>query len=135
MKWFICAFDGVFLGIPGDQISRLFIAPPETESAGPEKPLSISKFFRRNVPTPHAASLKRTGQVLLLPRIQIDMDLPDEKISPMPKAFGENPPFSGAYFRENDLILFLNFSVFSSFSKNTDNIEESLQKKVEVPRD
>jgi hypothetical protein len=103
MKWFVCAFDGVSLGVPADRIERLFIAPPQNEGG-----LSLSAFFRSPVPAPHAASLKPGGRILFLPRIDIDLDIPDAEIHAMPAAFGKNSPFAGACFRDGGLILLLN---------------------------
>ncbi|MDR0526113.1 MAG: hypothetical protein LBG90_09635 [Spirochaetaceae bacterium] len=103
MKWFLCPWDDMFLGVPADRIERLFIASPQNEEG-----LSIPQMFHRPVPAPHAASLKPKGTILLLPRIDIDLDIPDAEIHAMPRAFGEKSLFAGACFRNGDLILLLN---------------------------
>ena len=113
MRFFICALDGMVLGIPADKTERVIPAPRTQnalyETENEEIFISLPAFFQRNVTsTPHGVLLKHSRRVVLLvPRIDVDLDISPQDIRALPECL-RLPCFTGAAFVENDLILLLN---------------------------
>jgi hypothetical protein len=126
VKYFICALDrtspAVQLGIPAERteriipVSRVQIGLYETENQQAFVSLPVL-FHLADVSAPHGIVLKPTGTesgaavqtVLLTPRIDIDLEIPEEKIHSLPQALGGLLKyFRGAYFDSQGLILILN---------------------------
>lgn len=112
-KFFICALDGMLLGIPS-QITERIIPAPRTQTTlvereGEEFFMSLPVLFKKNsVPAPHGMVLKENHVVLLVPRIETDIDIPAENIHLLPAALGEKLScFNGACFNDEKLILLL----------------------------
>ena len=104
MKYFICALNTFNLGIPADLTGRIINAErTQTDIFETEDDIafvSIPALFRQKNSTLHGLVLK-TGAVickwpgsiiLLTPRIEIDLEILDEEIRPLPDSF------SGAFF-------------------------------------
>ncbi|MCL2044533.1 MAG: hypothetical protein FWG89_10380 [Treponema sp.] len=111
MKFFICALDGICLGIPAEQTEKLISAPQSP--ADTEVLISLPNVFHlKNTDAPHGIVLKSDGPVttvLLTPKIDIELEIPDENIFPLPQALmGQLQYFTGACFSDHTLILILN---------------------------
>jgi chemotaxis signal transduction protein len=84
----------------------------ETENG--EAFISLSSLLNIDVPASHGVVLKKTSAdgvqtTLLAPRIDIDMEIPEEKISQLPKAISGFFQFiRGVYFDDNNAIFILN---------------------------
>jgi len=119
VKYFICAFGNNLLGIPAEHTQRVipvtrvqecvFIADNE------EAFISIPALFQKKdaarvQETPHGLVLKDSfrinnwpGKIILLsPKIDIDLEIPEEKIRKLPEVFaGVFAFFRGACFQED----------------------------------
>ena len=123
MKYFICALDKVSVGIPAEQTERIIplareqagvyeteSQPPGTDEAGTKEAfISLPALLHDNTPARHGLVLKSAGEasasraniktILLSPKIDIDIEIPDESIHRLPEAFaGIFSFFSGACF-------------------------------------
>ena len=138
MRYFICALDKINLGIPAEQteriiqVSRVQTSIYETgdHSSVPEFPstggafISLPALFRQEDAVFHGLVLKsirpltsdqtaddHAKTILLMPKIDIDMEIPEDAIHRLPEAFvGVFSFFTGAYFDGDgqSLILILN---------------------------
>jgi len=133
MKCFVCALDKIHVGIPAErterivQAARVQTAVYETENQ--EAFISLPLLFRQKEPAPHGVVLKAALQpegaagvdaagagagsgpktMLLTPRIDKELDIPDEAVYQLPEAFaGPFRYFSGACFNAQDVIFILN---------------------------
>ncbi|MDR1143318.1 MAG: hypothetical protein LBK77_03750 [Spirochaetaceae bacterium] len=116
MKFFICSLEGILLGIPAGDTERIIPAPRvqenffETDKDGGY--ISLPALFKKSFPAPHGMILK-TGDpsrrlVLLVPRIDTDLDVPGDRIRGMPAVLaGVFPCFREACFLGEDMILLL----------------------------
>jgi chemotaxis signal transduction protein len=83
----------------------------ETENG--EVFISLPSLLNIDVPAPHGVVLKKTSAdavqtTLLAPRIDIDLEIPEEEISQLPKAISGSFRFiRGVYFDDNNAILIL----------------------------
>ncbi|MDR2314072.1 MAG: hypothetical protein LBE02_06015 [Spirochaetaceae bacterium] len=115
MKCFICSLDGITLGIPSEPIAQIISAPriqnsPFASENGQEYISLPALFQKESVPAPHGIRLKdRIGRkplILLVPRIDTDLEIPEEKIHPLPGLIEKKLPcFSGIFFTEKDPVL------------------------------
>jgi hypothetical protein len=106
------------LGIPAEQTERIIaITRKQTavyETDNGEAFISLSVLLNIDVPAPHGLILKNlaTGTaktMLLAPRIDIDLEIPEEGIQQMPKAIsGMFRYIRGVYFNDNNAIFILN---------------------------
>ena len=106
MKCFICAFRGVNLGIPAGQTERII---PASQVQG-EKSISIPVLFKLENPAPvHGMVLKDpVDTILLAPKIDIEMDIPQNEIHSLPRAFaGLFAFFTGVYLSDQKIIFIL----------------------------
>jgi len=113
----------VQMGIPADRaeriipVTRVQTALFETEDHNVS--ISLPVLFKQKDPAaPHGVVLKKTEEqissadtvktILLTPRIDIDLEIPEENIHRLPRAFaGLFAYFSGGYFNGQNLILIL----------------------------
>ena len=119
MKYFICALGRASLGFPAGQTERIIPVTREQtivrEITEGETFISIPALFRLpGIPAPHGLVLKIPGAVLpgriilLTPKIDIDVEIPDEKIKKLPGSFaGVYSLVNGACFMDQGMILLL----------------------------
>jgi chemotaxis signal transduction protein len=108
----------IHLGIPAEQTERIIsvtrkqAAVYETDNG--EAFVSLPALLNIDVPAPHGVVLKipiiNTVQTILLtPRIDIDLEIPEESIRQLPKAIsGLFRYIRGVYFDDNNAIFILN---------------------------
>ena len=96
MRYFLCALDSVYLGIPSECTGRIIsvfrsqssVCETEDQDVFISLPLL---FGRANFSSPHGIVLKQTIEerktVLLAPPIDIDIEIPDEEIFSVPGVF------------------------------------------------
>ena len=104
MKYFICAMDEVYLGIPADKTERVIPANRAQssvyETENEEAFISVPILLKLKSKTAaHGIVLKKSKTVLLVPKIDIDMEIPEDKIFALPEALsGLSAYFRGACF-------------------------------------
>jgi len=109
MKYFICALNMVNLGFPAEQTERIIpvnrVQTNIMEYENQEFFISIPALFGQNeISVPHGIVLKAgtPKTVLLTPKIDIDLEIPEEKIHELPKSFSGVFSFcKGVCFAEN----------------------------------
>ena len=122
MKYFICALDKMFIGIPAQQTERIISvtrkqdAPRETENN--EVFISLPALLKQKETTaPHGIVLKHTESqppdaprtTLLTPKIDAELEIPNEEIRGLPEVLGGSYRyFRGAYCNGQKVILILN---------------------------
>jgi hypothetical protein len=123
LKYFICALGRISLGIPSEQTERI-ISVTRTQDAvceteNKEVFISLPALLRQKetaaphgivlkplVPQPSDASSKTT---LLTPKIDAELEIPEENIRSLPHAMGGSyRHFRGAYCTDKNVILILN---------------------------
>ena len=98
MKYFLCALNTVYLGIPSEyteriiSVSRMQSSVCETDAQ--DIFISLPLLFRcADLPTPHGIVLKTVSEerktILLVPPLDIDLEIPAEDIFSVPRAFSE----------------------------------------------
>jgi hypothetical protein len=119
MKYFVCTLGGageILLGFPS-VLAAEFIALRRSQSALFERDKSECFFSmpvlfgKPAVPTVHGIVLKgcRERTIALAPRIDTDMDIPEEAVHPLPALIGDTLPFvRGVAFIGDALILLVN---------------------------
>ena len=94
MKYFLCAFGDMYLGIPSALTERVVSAARTAsavfESDGSDVYISLPVLFgRADIPSPHGLVLKSSVNdkkvTLLAPSLDIDLEIPDEEIFSVPK--------------------------------------------------
>jgi len=121
MRYFIGALDTINLGIPAEQTERIIpvsriqtIVYATGEQSGMEGAcISLPALLRQQDTAPHGLVLKSaqplTGgkTILLMPKIDRDIEIPEDAIHRLPEAFaGAFSFFTGAYFEgDQNLIL------------------------------
>jgi len=118
-KYFICAMDKIFLGIPAQwterviSVTRIQDAIRETENQ--ETFISLPALLKQKDRTaPHGIVLKPTaGQTakttLLTPKIDAELEIPEEEIHGLPRVMSRAYRyFKGAYCTGKKIILILN---------------------------
>ena len=126
MKYFICTLDTVGLGIPAEGTERIISTGREQnnvyETENQTGFISLPVLFRqKDSAAQHGVVLKPDAggpakkTVLLVPRIDIDMEIPDKDIHSLPAVLNEMGGtaalfmfFSGAHFTEKGVIFILN---------------------------
>ena len=122
MKYFICALGSINLGIPARQterivsVTRIQDAVQETENQ--EVFVSLPALLgQKDKTTPHGIVLKpgapqppnASKTTLLTPRIDAELEIPEESIHSLPRAMGgAYRHFRGAYCADKNVILILN---------------------------
>ena len=129
MKYFICALEGTQLGIPAEWTERiistdriqtaLYETEPFPDNSGKnELFISLPVLFRlKDRAAPHGLVLKSGGKgdnaapgrtVLLTPKIDIELDIPEANIHRLPESFaGLYRCIQGACFSNQNIILLL----------------------------
>jgi len=128
MKYFICALDRMNIGVPAERTERIIpvaraqtaLLETEGEAGNQNVFISLPVLFKQKDPAaPHGVVLKNTEPqtsaanpgktILLTPRIDIDLEIPEENIHGLPGAFaGLLGCFRGGCFNDQNLILILN---------------------------
>ena len=109
MKYFICSFGAISLGLPSEQTERIIsidrIQTNVYETGENETFISIPALLRqKDTASPHGLVLKSLNSIILLtPKIDVELDIPQEKITKLPEVFtGVFSFFSGACFLDGD---------------------------------
>ena len=107
MRYFICTFGEICLGFPAKQTERIIqadrIQTNIYETSDRQTFISLPALLRQNDSfTVHGLVLKSpNAAVLLTPKIDIELDIPQERISRLPEIFnGVFSFFSGAFFSD-----------------------------------
>jgi len=124
MRYFICALEKINLGIPAEQTERIIpVSRAQTsvyETGEQGAFISLPALFQQeDTAVFHGLVLKNRGEdstanalgktILLMPKIDIDMEIPEDAIHRLPETFvGVFSFFSGAYFDGENPILILN---------------------------
>ncbi|MCL2833590.1 MAG: hypothetical protein FWD78_10510 [Treponema sp.] len=117
MKYFVCSLTGINLGIPAEKIGRISDADLTQkkiiETINEETVILIPALFgQAETAAPHALHLKNnlSGTILLTPKIDIDLEIPDSEIKRLPAAFaGVYTYISGVCFESSGgMVLILN---------------------------
>ena len=118
MKYFICAADGMNLAIPAERtervipVSRTQTTLCETEDRNIFISLPVLLKLKDSC-APHGIVLKagageQIKTVLLVPKIDIDLEIPEESIFKLPEALGDlSVYFKGACFINQNAFLIL----------------------------
>ena len=122
MKYFICSADEMNLAIPAERTERVIPVsrsqPSLCETGNNEVFISIPVLLKlKDIAAPHGIVLKphasksadeHAKTVLLVPKIDIDLEIPEEKINMLPDALGGlSRYFRGAFFTDKNVILVL----------------------------
>jgi chemotaxis signal transduction protein len=116
MRYFICPLDNALLGIPEAGTERIIPVTRQqavvSETEEGQAFISLPALFRqKQTDTPRGLVLKGGAEpqtVLLSPKIDIDMEIPEEDIRKLPKAIADLfPYFTGVYFSDQGMILIL----------------------------
>ena len=112
MRYFLCGFNTVYLGISSEHTERIVsISRKQSSVFETEKQdiyISLPLLLgRTDISAPHGIVLKTTNEerkiILLAPPLDIDLEIPEEDIFGIPKALGGKLPyFSGACFIRKD---------------------------------
>ena len=121
MKYFICALGKISLGIPSEQTERIIpvtrVQAAVCETENQEVFISLPALFKqKDSAAVHGVVLKSGAgvssavkRVLLAPRIDVELEIPEEGIHSLPKAFaGVFRHCRGAHCTGNSVILILN---------------------------
>ena len=119
MRYFICALEGekISLAVSAEHTERIIpVAQTQTveyKTQDKEVFLSLPVLLRqKNTAAVHGIVLKSAGDiktVLLVPRIDIDAEIPEKDIHRLPGVFDAMfRYFSGACFSGQNLVLILN---------------------------
>jgi hypothetical protein len=125
LNYFICALGRINLGIPAQQTERIIqvtrVQDAVCETENQEVFISLPALLRqKGCAAPHGIVLKpgavgRTSgstlakTTLLTPRIDAEMEIPEENIHSLPKAMGGSyRHFRGAYCTGTSVIFILN---------------------------
>ena len=113
MKYFICTFGQICLGFPAQQTARIIqidrMQRNICETSGRETFISLPALLRENdTSAPYGLVLKSSDAaagcevILLTPKIDIELDIPQERISRLPDVYaGVFSFFSGAFFSDS----------------------------------
>jgi chemotaxis signal transduction protein len=110
MRYFICAFDELHIGIPAECAER--IIPLDEADSSQTAYISLAGLCGQKEPeSPHGLVLKTKDSpalVLRTPKIKTDMELPEEGIRELPRVFaGILRYFRGVYMDASRMILVL----------------------------
>jgi len=119
LKYFICALGKINIGIPAQQTERIIQVAQTQDSVYETNFISLPELLRqKDSATPHGIILKCSAgetvpekaakTVLLTPRIDAELEIPEENIYSLPKAMhGLYRHFRGAYCTDRNVILIL----------------------------
>ena len=118
MRCFICTFNMIKFGIPADaakqiiQFSRVQNSMIEKENN--EVFISIPALFKQYSEEYHGLILKMDVSevkkiILLTPKIEMEIEIPDNSIHSLPKLFsGPFIYFNGVFFNDNNPVFIIN---------------------------
>jgi hypothetical protein len=115
------------IGIPADRTGRIIPAFRKQdhlfETEGNESFISLPVLLKKKfLPAPHGVVLKNARGnrgILLVPRIDTDVEVPEKSIYPLPGAIaGALSCFSGIFFAGNDMILILDTEKLVEFCRD-----------------
>ena len=98
MKYFLCALNAVYLGIPSECTERIIsatgIQSSAFETGDQDTFISLPLLFGcADLAAPHGIVLKSVNKerktILLAPSLDIDIEISEENIHSVPKAFSE----------------------------------------------
>jgi len=122
MKYFLCNIDinksnynCTYLGFPSEYIERIIVSERKSlsvfETEGNDSFVSIPMLLKlKEHITPHGLVLKSPGlvKILLTPKIDEELDIPEYEIKDLPKTFAEFFIFfKGVFFIEKKIIFIL----------------------------
>jgi hypothetical protein len=117
LRYFICALDKINLGIPAEQTERIIQVTRTQDiickTENQEVFISLPALFQQkdSGSAPHGVVLKSNSAVktvLLTPRIDVELEIPEEGIHSLPKSLaGAFRNFRGAYCTDQNVILIL----------------------------
>ena len=112
MKYFLCMFGTVYLGIPSERTERVISVFRKQSSVceieNQDVIISLPLLFgRADLSAPHGIVLKTDNEkrtpVLLAPPLDIDLEIPEENIFTVPKTFEKMLRYcNGACFINKD---------------------------------
>ena len=117
MKYFICALacadsgaGNCLLGIPSEHTKQIIpvnrVQTSVYETDNEEAFVSIPALLKLKDQSTHHGIVLKTKTTLLLPRIDVELDIPEEKICKLPIALEEIfNYFKGVYFNTNMILL------------------------------
>jgi len=118
MRYFVCAFGMIRFGIPAESTEQIIpLSRTQTslyETADSNVYVSLSALFKQNFATPHGLVLKLSVSggrkiILLTPKIEKDMEIPDDNVHGLPQVFsGPFIFFKGAFFDGGNPVFILN---------------------------
>ena len=117
MKYFICPIYRISLGIPAEQTLRIITLNRNQtsifENDNEDTFISLPVLLKqKDTTSPHGIVLKseKPGKtVLMVPRVEIDLEIPEENIQRLPEVFSDFfRYFKGIYFNGDNSILILN---------------------------
>ena len=121
MRYFICAFEMIHCGIPAESIEQIIQLSRSQnslyETVDSDIFISLPALFRCSYATPHGLVLKISVSAgsftrkvtLLTPKIEKDMEIPDENVHRLPQLFsGPFIFFRGVFFNEGNPVFVLN---------------------------
>jgi len=120
MKYFICALNEIRLGFPAEFTERIITVSRMhthiTESEEQETFVSIPLLFRQSAGSPHGLVLRSDrvnrylqGKIILvMPKIETDLEIPDEKVHALPAGFSGIYSFiKGICFADRNMVLII----------------------------
>jgi len=121
VKYFICALDRIFLGIPARQTERIISVTRKQDAAreteNQEVFISLPALLKqKDKAAPHGIVLKplvsqppdAPKTTLLTPKIDAELEIPEENIRSLPEVLGgAYRYFKGAYCADQKVILIL----------------------------
>jgi hypothetical protein len=120
MRYFLCPFEGFYLGVPEDSVAAIMIYSEEiTEIIKKEENtgdlfFSLPHFFKLAGQTVRHGVILKTQEgprnILLVSSVEREADIPPEEIFPLPKIFTESKRisfFTGIRISGQDMIVFI----------------------------
>jgi len=121
MRYFICALDAsnmIRFGIPAESTGHIIqISRSQSsfvENADNDVFVSLPALFKQSFTTPHGVVLKLENSsekkvILLTPKIEKDIEIPDNKVRALPKVFsGPFVFFNGMFFSDDNPVFIFN---------------------------
>jgi hypothetical protein len=117
LKYFICAMGKTNIGIPSSQTQQIISIANANGAENQSVFISLPELFQqKDTAAPHGLILKssagepyKTRTVLLTPKIDAELEIPEEDIHSLPKTMaGVYRYFTGAYCADQKIILIFN---------------------------
>ena len=126
MRYFICSLKEIFLGISAEQTEQIIqlndVQNIDQKAGAILSCISPAELFKLNdINNLHGLILKSCSQektIIAVPKIETDLDIPDEKIQKLPQILCTLLWFiKGCYFNESKLILIINEKDITGMNK------------------